>query len=196
MVDGGEPTDEPAASSNGDVPNEQRSGVSGRTIIVVTLVVAVAAVAITAIITHSNSSKTLAVSTTTSSTTHLSTTTVSPTTTVPSTTTTTAPLPVFIAGSWTGRQPTTIDLAPACCSVIDNITWSSWTSAQAVGTGTWEYDTCASGCVDGPFDPYSASLTLSGPLGETFTVLEESTTGPQGGVTNWSYPQDWPSGAS
>jgi len=139
MVDGSEPSDEPAASSNGDVPNEQRSGVSGRTIIVVTLIVAVAAVAITAIITHSNSSKTLAVSTTTSSTTHLSTATVSPTTTVPPTTTTeAAPLPVFIAGSWTGRQPTTIDFSGRCCNVVDKITWSSWAPAQAVGQGTWE----------------------------------------------------------
>src|SRR5664280_2720224 len=103
MVDGSEPTDEPAASGNGDVPNEQRSGVSGRTIIVATLIVAVAAVAITAIITHSNSSKTLAVPATTSSTTHQSTTTVSPTTTVPPTTTTkSTPAPVSISTYSTG----------------------------------------------------------------------------------------------
>ena len=121
------------------------------------------------------------------------------TTTTPPTTTTVlpaAPLPDFVAGSYTGRQPSQIDLAPACCNVVDHIAWSSWGSAQALGQGTWEYDTCASGCVNGPFVPYSASLALSGPLGGTFTVLTVDTTGPQGSFSSYSYPQTWPYGAS
>jgi hypothetical protein len=93
-------------------------------------------------------------------------------------------------------DPAIWDTFLAASDGVIGATETRWTPAQAVGAGTWEYDTCASGCVDGPFDPYPAILTLPGPLGGTFTVLEESTTGPQGGVTNWSYPQDWPSGAS
>lgn len=118
------------------------------------------------------------------------------TTTVPPTSTTTLPLPLFVAGSWSGREPTTIDFSGGCCNVVDGLTWSSWTGAQAVGHGTWEYDTCASGCVNGPFDPYPATIVLSGPAGGDFTALTDTTTGPEGSVTNWSYPQQWPFSAS
>ena len=139
----------------------------------------------------------------TSTTGHPSSTTTAPpvvtTSTLPATTTTqppATPTPVFVAGSYSGRQPTQIALAPACCSVIDHIAWSSWGSSQASGEGTWEYDTCTNGCVNGPFVPYPAGLTLSGPLGGTFTVLTVSAAGPYTGGTNFSYPNSWPYGAS
>ncbi len=106
---------------------------------------------------------------------------------------TVAPLPLFTAGSYSGREPSTIDLSGGCCAVVQHISWTSWTTAQAVGTGTYEYDTCAQGCVQGPFDPYPARITLSAPLAEQFTVLTLSITGgPDAGVTTWQYPSQWP----
>lgn len=125
------------------------------------------------------------------------------TTSLPMTSTTTAPpatsaptSPLFTAGTYSGTEPSTIDFSPGCCSVITGISWSSWTSAQAQGTGTFQYDTCANGCVNGPFDPYPAVITLSGPIGGQFTVLTRSISGgPTGGVTTWKYPTQWPAGA-
>ncbi len=106
---------------------------------------------------------------------------------------TTEPLPLFTAGSFSGRDPTTIDFSPGCCSTVQNIKWQQWTAAQAQGTGTYEYDTCANGCVEGPFDPYPATITLSGPEGGQFTVLEFAIDGgPQAGVSMWTYPNRWP----
>ncbi len=186
---------------------QSRPRLTGWMIVTIVGIVAVAAVAATALVTHSTTSSVTTTSTTrstgSSSTTHAATTAgpsttiqPAPTTTQSSPTTTVAPLPILTAGGWTGRQPTTIDFSGGCCNVVDHITWSSWNSAQAVGQGTWEYDTCASGCVNGPFDPYPATITLSGPLGGTVTALTDATTGPEGSVTNWVYPQPWPFSAS
>lgn len=134
-----------------------------------------------------------------------------PTTTAPSATTTTAPapttttappvpaapLPLFTAGNYSGREPSTIDFSGGCCAVVQDITWTSWTAAQAAGTGTYEYDTCADGCVKGPFDPYPARITLSAPLGGEFTILDRSITGgPDAGLTSWQYPSQWPFSSS
>ena len=129
---------------------------------------------------------------------------VSTTTSPPSTTSTLAPTttappptPVLTAGSFSGRDPGSIGFSPACCNVVDHLTWSTWTSAQAEGSGTFEYDTCQNGCVNGPFDPYLVTITLSGPSGGEFTVLtEDVTSGPEAGVTGWTYPQQWPASAS
>jgi hypothetical protein len=119
------------------------------------------------------------------------------TTIMQTTTTTTTPPPIFSAGNYSGREPATIDNSPGCCSVIDHITWSVWSAAQAQGRGTFEYDTCADGCVRGPFDPYPATVTLSGPEGGQFTVLIEDIEGsPQAGVSTWTYPSSWPFGGS
>ena len=107
------------------------------------------------------------------------------------------PLPVFTAGNYSGRDPTAIDNSPGCCSVIDHLTWSSWTAAQAEGHGTYEYDTCVNGCVRGPFDPYPATVTLSAPEGGQYTALTEVVAaGPEAGFTSWTYPSHWPFGAS
>lgn len=114
----------------------------------------------------------------------------------PSPSSTTSSLPLFIAGTWTGTQPTSINFGAGCCNVVDHLTWSAWTTTQAVGHGTYEYDSCTAGCVAGPFIPYPATITLSNPSNGIFTVLTESTPGPQEGSGTWTYPSQWPFGAS
>jgi hypothetical protein len=113
------------------------------------------------------------------------------------TVTTSSKLPVFAAGSYRGRRPSSIDFSSGCCSVVKHLTWSSWTDARARATGTFEYDTCVNGCAKGPFDPYRATVELSDPADGQFTVLTRSiSTGPTRGLTTWTFPLRWPVGAT
>lgn len=139
-----------------------------------------------------------AASTSTSSTLPVSTSTTPVSVAAPSSTTpANAPLPNFTAGSYNGRGPKQIDFSGGCCSVVDMLAWSSWTSASAQGSGSYEYDTCTNGCIQGPFVPYPATITLSNPEGNEFTVLTRDISGgPDAGVTTWTYPSMWPFSAS
>lgn len=104
--------------------------------------------------------------------------------------------PVFTAGPYRGRRPSTIDFATDGSSAIEHLTWSSWTTGHARATGTFEYDTCRRGCGQGPFRAYRATVELSVPAGGQFTVLVRTVAaGPTQGVTTWTYPLRWPVGA-
>lgn len=105
--------------------------------------------------------------------------------------------PVFAAGSYRGRYPSTIDFSSGCCSLVSLLTWSSWTDVQARASGTFEYDTCINGCGKGPFHSYPAAIELSDPADGQFTVLTRAiSAGPTRGVTTWTFPLRWPVGAT
>jgi hypothetical protein len=109
-------------------------------------------------------------STTTSTTVRPSTTTTSlppsssTTTTAPPSTTTTAAVPALVplTGATPLYQPSQFNYTQDGTGSVNNLTWSTWSSAGATGTGTINLNnrvpTCASGTVSG----YPATVTLSG----------------------------------
>jgi len=119
-----------------------------------------------------------------------------PSAAVPTTSPATEPSPQFAAGSFTGRDPSTINFSSDQGNIVSNITWSSWTATQAVGQGTWTYISCVPDCASGQPTPYVATIALSNPVNGLFTALTETTAGPQGRVQAFSYPQPWPLAAS
>jgi len=44
------------------------------------------------------------------------------------------------------------------------MTWSTWSAAEAVGTGTYELDGCDPNCAAGPLYHVPAVVTLSNPV--------------------------------
>jgi hypothetical protein len=83
-----------------------------------------------------------------------------------------APPVVYLAegGSVTG----TIEHAPACradCAIsgdssvfLSDMTWSTWTSAEAVGAGTEKLDDCNPNCAAGTIHSVAVDVTLSKPV--------------------------------
>ena len=108
-------------------------------------------------------------STTTSTTSRSSTTTSPPattstTTTVPPSTTTTAAVPALVplAGSTPLYRPSQFNYTQDGTGSVSNITWSTWSSAGATGTGTINLNDCVPNCASGTFTGYPATVTLSG----------------------------------
>lgn len=64
--------------------------------------------------------------------------------------------------------------APACASdcvlsgdstvSLSHMTWSTWNSATAVGTGTEKLDDCTPNCAQGTLHPVAVTVTLSKPV--------------------------------
>jgi hypothetical protein len=44
------------------------------------------------------------------------------------------------------------------------MTWTAWSAAEAVGTGTYKLDDCSPDCAQGTVYPVTAVVTLSGPV--------------------------------
>jgi hypothetical protein len=63
---------------------------------------------------------------------------------------------------------------PACTSscvlsgdstaILHDMTWSAWSAARAVGSGTYRIDACNPSCAAGPVYPVAAVITLSQPV--------------------------------
>jgi Cu/Zn superoxide dismutase len=59
-------------------------------------------------------------------------------------------------------------------SVLANLTWTSWTSAQAVAVGVHKLNDCTPDCAEGKFNQYPAAITfwrpepVAGHPGETY----------------------------
>ncbi|HXA30964.1 MAG TPA: hypothetical protein VNV87_01800 [Acidimicrobiales bacterium] len=81
-------------------------------------------------------------------------------------------------------------------AVVTSISWSSWTSTEAVGNGTWAYDDCIPDCNTATSTPYPATITLSQPMNGVFTSMTETTSGPEGFSSTYTYPSNWVLGAS
>ena len=91
------------------------------------------------------------------------------TTTVPAaTTTSTAPLPEVESCS---NSPGAVQLRPAfigfgCVAVntaVTAITWTTWTSSFAIGTGTFNQDNCDPDCASGVHTTSRAAVSLTDP---------------------------------
>jgi hypothetical protein len=49
-------------------------------------------------------------------------------------------------------------------SILDKMTWNTWSASEAVGTGTYEIDGCNPNCAAGPVYHVPAVVTLSNPV--------------------------------
>ena len=98
-----------------------------------------------------------------------------------------AALPTATFGSWNGRSPSVIYFSGDSSNIVDHLTWS-WTATEAVGNGTWTYESCVPDCATGPTAPYPASVTLSDPMGGQFTRGVERTTGPHAFTSTFTLP--------
>jgi hypothetical protein len=127
--------------------------------------------------------------TTTQTTEHTTTTrpaTTTTTTTTQPATTTTAPLPL-VADCATNQASVVPSFEPTgvfhlLCGgtgegdvFLEDIHWTSWTSASATGSATFAQNKCVPSCVDGSFSYSTTSITLSQPeetpYGLLFTLL-------------------------
>lgn len=105
----------------------------------------------------------------------------------------TGTLPVLVAGSYSGMQPTEIGYSGDSTNVVTSITWSSWTATSATGTGTSDIDNCVPSCAAASPNPVTTTITLSDPVGGHFTQMSETR---NGSTTNYSYPTTWAQSAS
>ena len=49
-------------------------------------------------------------------------------------------------------------------AILYQITWTTWSATQAVGTGTYKLDTCSTSCAAGPVYPVATVVTFSQPV--------------------------------
>jgi hypothetical protein len=107
--------------------------------------------------------------------------------------TTPAQLPVLTVGSYTGVKPKEIDYSGDATNVVTGIQWSSWTATQASGQGTSDIDSCNPNCAQAPPSLVPTTVTLSAPVNGRFTKMTETR---NGFTSTYSYPDNWPEGAS
>lgn len=99
------------------------------------------------------------------------------TTTVSVAPNTTEPLPTLTFGSYTGIEPTTIDLSGDAGNVITSIKWSEWTYTEAIGAGTRNIQGCVPDCAQGSETPEPTTVYFSDVVGGRYTMMQEDTRG-------------------
>jgi eukaryotic-like serine/threonine-protein kinase len=104
-----------------------------------------------------------------------------------------AALPVLTVGSYNGMNPSQIDFSGDSGNVVTGITWASWTTAAATGSGKSDIDSCVPSCAQAPPDFVTANLVLSDPVNGRFTLITETR---NGSTATFTYPNSWPNGAS
>jgi serine/threonine protein kinase len=104
-----------------------------------------------------------------------------------------AQLPVLTVGGYSGMKPTEIDYSGDATNVVTKITWSSWTAAAASGQGTSDIDSCNPNCAQAPPSLVPTTVTLSAPVNGRFTKMTETR---NGFTSTYTYPDNWPEGAS
>jgi serine/threonine protein kinase len=118
-----------------------------------------------------------------------------PATSPASSATTSAPaaLPLLTVGSYTGMKPTEIAYSGDSTNIVSKITWSSWTATGATGQGTTDMNSCNPNCAQAPPSIVPATVTLSDPVDGKFTKMTETR---DGFTSTYTYPDNWPQGAS
>jgi serine/threonine protein kinase len=101
-------------------------------------------------------------------------------------------LPVLVAGSYTGTDPTEIAFSGDATNVVTGLTWT-WTATGATGTGTSDIDSCVPSCAAASPNPVTATIMLSAPVDGHFTQMTETR---NGSTTNYTYPGSWAQSAS
>jgi hypothetical protein len=73
---------------------------------------------------------------------------------------------------------------------VTGLAWT-WTATLAVGHGVWTYESCIPNCASGRDTPYTATVTLSDPVGDRFTEGVEQTSGPHGFTYDFTLPSNF-----
>ena len=110
-----------------------------------------------------------------------------------SATTSPAALPQLTVGSYTGMKPTEIAYSGDSTNIVSKITWTSWTATGATGEGTSDINSCDPNCAQAPIKLVPATVTLSAPVNGKFTKMTETR---NGFTSTYTYPDNWPEGAS
>lgn len=94
---------------------------------------------------------------------------------------------------YNGQRPTVIDFSSDSTNIVTHLTWSTWGPSTAVGTGQLGLNTCQPNCAQGTVTQVPVTIDLSAVVSGHFTAMTEKATG----VSNsYSYPSNWPLGAS
>jgi serine/threonine protein kinase len=105
-----------------------------------------------------------------------------------------AALPTVTIGSYSGTQPSVINMSSGRANQVQNIDWSSWTATNAYGQGVSYDDNCIPDCAGGTITPVPVQVTLSDPVSGRFSNMSETR---EGTTTSMTYPgATWPYGAS
>ena len=104
-----------------------------------------------------------------------------------------ASLPVLVAGTYSGTDPSQITFASNGSNTVSGITWSSWTATGATGSGRADVALCLPSCVGTPASLVPTTITLSDPVDGHFTDLTETKAGSS---QSWNYAGSWPQSAS
>jgi hypothetical protein len=98
-----------------------------------------------------------------------------------------------VVGSYTGMKPSSISFSADAGNIVGDIAWTSWTPTGATGHGTSDIDSCVPNCAQAPPDDVPATITLADPVNGRFTSMTETR---NGSTSTWTYPSQWPLGAS
>jgi hypothetical protein len=93
------------------------------------------------------------------------------------------PLAIFAASGFSGVKPEWIAFSGDAGNVVTSITWSTWTSVRATGTGTSNIQGCVPNCANGTETPVAATITLYDPVNGKFTAVLEQRNGSE--TTSW-----------
>jgi serine/threonine protein kinase len=104
-----------------------------------------------------------------------------------------AQLPLLTVGSYTGMKPAEIAYSGDSTNIVSKITWTSWTATGATGQGTTDINSCNPNCAQAPPSIVPATVTLSDPVDGKFTKMTETR---NGFTSTYTYPDNWPEGAS
>ena len=135
-----------------------------------------------------NSSRHSSTTTSTASSTVVSSTTTNAESSAIVTSTPQSALPTLTVGGWTGREPAAIYFSGDAGDIATGLTWSSWTTDQAVARGTRNELGCVPNCAQGTATPYPVTITLSKPVNGRFTFLAEQTADAKGTTETFSAP--------
>jgi hypothetical protein len=102
------------------------------------------------------------------------------------------PLPELKAGSYAGIRPAWIDWSADGGNIVGSITWSSWTTTEAIGTGQRLLQSCKPNCATGPTQTVPETVVLSQPEAGYFTVIVCRFAGQ---IAEYQSPAFWPIGA-
>ncbi len=101
--------------------------------------------------------------------------------------------PLLIAPGYSGREPAAILFSADAGNIVQGLTWSTWTSGEATGYGTSNYEACIPDCAAGKVTPEVTTVVLSDPRDGHFSKLVEYRMGTS---VTFMYPRPWPLSAS
>jgi hypothetical protein len=96
------------------------------------------------------------------------------------------------SSDFNGITPSTIAFSADATNIVTDLTWSKWNTTGASGQGNWLHLSCVPDCATGQETPYPATISLADPVDGVFTQMIETTSGPGGFITHYSYPSMWP----